>query len=106
MKNTTLAMVAVLAAVVMLSAVLAAVPMQQANAWDRDGKDGKDGKDTRDGKDSRDGKDGKDGDGDNKVIIKQSNECEEVEDESCVNNLPDGMITQNSGEDDFPPGPP
>jgi hypothetical protein len=100
MKNTTLAMVAVLAAVVMLSAVLAAVPMQQANAWDRDGKDGKDGKD------SRDGKDGKDGDGDNKVIIKQSNECEEVEDESCVNNLPDGMITQNSGEDDFPPGPP
>jgi hypothetical protein len=99
MKNTTLAMVAVLAAVVMLSAVLA-VPMQQANAWDRDGKDGKDGKD------SRDGKDGKDGDGDNKVIIKQSNECEEVEDESCVNNLPDGMITQNTGEDDFPPGPP
>ena len=89
MKNTTLAMVAALAAVIMLSAVLA-VPMQQANAEDRDGKDGKDGKD---------------GDGDNKVIIKQSNECEEeVEEESCVNDLM-GTINQNSGERGFtPPG--
>src|SRR5215208_4072951 len=96
MKNTTLAMVAVLAAVVMLSAVLA-VPMQQANAWDRDGKDGKDGKDSRDGKD---GKDGKDGDGDNTVKIEQSNECEEAA-FSCVNDI-DGEITQNSGEDGGP----
>jgi hypothetical protein len=94
MKNTTLTMVAVLAAVTMLSAVLA-VPMQQANAEDRDGKDGKDRKD---------GKDSKDGDGDNKVIIKQSNECEEVI-IACGNFL-DGEIDQNSGEDDFPPGPP
>ena len=44
MKNTTLAMVTVLAAVAMLSAVLA-VPMQQAIAEDRDGKDGGDGGD-------------------------------------------------------------
>jgi hypothetical protein len=65
MKNITLAMVAALVAVTMLSAVLA-VPMQQANAWDKDGKDGKDG--------------------DNKVIIKQSNECEKVE-YSCTNDL-------------------
>ena len=83
MKNTTLAMVAALVAVTMLSAVLA-VPMQQANAEDRDGKDRKDGKD------------GKDGDSNNKVIIKQSNECEEVED-ACENEL-FGTITQNSGE--------
>jgi hypothetical protein len=40
MKNTTLAMVAILAAVAMLSAGLA-VPMQQASAWtERDGGDG------------------------------------------------------------------
>ena len=40
MKNTTLAMVAILAAVAMLSAGLA-VPMQQASAWsERDGSDG------------------------------------------------------------------
>jgi hypothetical protein len=71
MKNITLAMVAALVAVTMLSAVLA-VPMQQANAEDKDG--------------------------DNKVIIKQSNECEEVED-SCTNDLY-GTITQNSGEDE------
>jgi hypothetical protein len=79
MKNITLAMVAALVAVTMLSAVLAVAPMQQANAWDKDGKDGKDG--------------------DNKVIIKQSNKCEKVED-SCTNDLY-GKITQNSGEDDF-----
>ena len=96
MKNITLAMVAALVAVTMLSAVLAVAPIQQANAEDRDGKDGKDGKDS---------KDGKDGDGDNKVIIKQSNECrEEVEEESCVNDL-EGTINQNSGERGFtPPG--
>ncbi len=40
MKNITLAMGTVLALVAMLSAVLA-VPMQQAIAEDRDGKDGK-----------------------------------------------------------------
>ena len=92
MKNITLAMVAALVAVTMLSAVIAVAPMQQANAEDRDGKDGKDGKD------SKDGKDGKDGDSNNKVIIKQSNECKEVK-ASCDNYL-DGTITQNSGEDD------
>ena len=81
MKNITLAMVAVLAAVAMISAVLA-VPMQQASA-------------------SRDG----DSTGDNRVKIEQSNECEEVI-FACGNFL-DGEINQNSGEDDdFPPGPP
>ena len=94
MKNITLAMVAALVAVTMLSAVLAVAPIQQANAEDRDGKDGKDGKDS---------KDGKDGDGDNKVIIKQSNECEEAA-FACGNFL-DGTINQNSGERGFtPPG--
>jgi hypothetical protein len=88
MKNITLAMVAVLAAVVMLSAVLAVAPMQQASA-------------------SIDinGGDSEVKTGDNKVIIKQRNECEEVEDDSCTNDLM-GTITQNTGEDDFPPGPP
>ena len=77
MKNTTLAMVAVLAAVTMLSAVLA-VPMQQASASDSES-------------------------GDNKVKIKQSNECEEVL-IACGNFL-DGEINQNSGERGFtPPG--
>ena len=76
MKNTTLAMVAVLVAVTMLSAVLAVAPMQEVNAEKRDGKDK---------------------DGNNKVIIKQSNKCKEVED-ACTNEL-FGMITQNSGED-------
>ncbi len=76
MKNITLAMVAALVAVTMLSAVLAVAPMQEVNAEKRDGKDK---------------------DGNNKVIIKQSNECEEVED-ACTNEL-FGTITQNSGED-------
>ena len=77
MKNTTLAMVAVLAVVTMLSAVLA-VPMQQASASDSES-------------------------GDNKVKIKQSNECEEVL-IACGNFL-DGEINQNSGERGFtPPG--
>ena len=66
MKNTTLAMVAVLAAVIMLSAVLA-VPMQQASAWGGDGKDSKDG------------------DGGNSIKIKQSNECEDTQPNSCTN---------------------
>ena len=79
MKNTTLAMVAVLVAVTMLSAGLAVAPMQEVNA------------------EKTDGKDGKDKDGNNKVIIKQSNKCKEVED-ACTNEL-FGMITQNSGED-------
>jgi hypothetical protein len=87
MKNTTLAMVAVLAAVTMLSAGLAVTPMQQASATmvidgDTEVKTG-----------------------DNKVIIKQRNECEDVGD-SCTNDIPDGTITQSTGEDDFPPGPP
>jgi len=81
MKNTTLAMVAVLAAVTMLSAGLAVTPMQQASASSE--------VET----------------GDNKVIIKQRNECEDVGD-SCTNDIPDGTITQSTGEDDFPPGPP
>ena len=78
MKNTTLAMVAVLAVVTMLSAVLAVVPMQQASASDSES-------------------------GDNKVKIEQSNKCEEVAG-SCVNDLM-GTINQNSGERGFtPPG--
>ena len=87
MKNTTLAMVAVLAAVTMISAGLAVAPMQQASATIVT-----------------------DGDtevrtGDNSVKIKQSNECEDVED-SCTNDL-FGTINQNTGvDDDFPPGPP
>jgi hypothetical protein len=80
MKNITLAMVAVLAAVAMISAGLAVTPMQQASATtvvegDTEVKTG-----------------------DNKVKIKQSNECEEVEDDTCTNDL-DGTITQNSGDD-------
>ena len=78
MKNTTLAMVAVLAVVTMLSAVLAVVPMQQASASDSES-------------------------GDNKVKIEQSNECREVL-IACGNFL-DGEINQNSGERGFtPPG--
>jgi predicted secreted protein len=73
MKNTTLAMVAVLAAVVMLSAVLA-VPMQQANA------------------ENRDGKDSKDGDGGNSIKIKQSNECEDTQPNSCTNEAGVGAL--------------
>jgi hypothetical protein len=88
MKNITLVMVAALAAVTMLSAVLAVAPMQQANAWDKDGKD------------KKDGKDGKDGDSDNTVKIEQSNKCREAA-FSCVNDI-DGEITQNSGEDGGP----
>jgi hypothetical protein len=87
MKNTTLAMVAVLAAVTMISAGLAVTPMQQASATILT--DGDSEVET----------------GDNKVIIKQRNECEDVED-SCTNDIPDGTITQSTGEDDFPPGPP
>jgi hypothetical protein len=85
MKNITLAMVAVLAAVVMLSAGLAVAPMQQASASNGDG-------------------DSEVKTGDNKVKIKQSNDCEEVI-IACGNFLFD-EITQSSGEDDFPPGPP
>ena len=85
MKNITLAMVAALVAVTMLSAVLA-IPMQQANAEDRDGKYGKDSKDSKDG----------DSTGYNKVKIKQSNECEKVI-ISCGNFLK-GEIGQNSGD--------
>jgi hypothetical protein len=75
MKNITLAMVAVLAAVTMLSAVLSVAPMQQAIAWGGDG-DG----------DSRDGDgDSRDGDGGNSIKIKQSNECEDTQPNSCTN---------------------
>ena len=89
MKNTTIAMVAVLAAVAMLSAVLAVAPMQQASANTVTNGNG----------------DGDSKSGDNKVKIKQSNECrEEVEEESCVNDL-EGTINQTSGERGFtPPG--
>ena len=59
MKNSTLLMVAILGVVVMLSAVIVVVPMQEASAW-RDDKDDKDGKDMKDHKDSYDSKDGKD----------------------------------------------
>ena len=85
MKNTTLAMVAALAAVAMISSVLA-IPMQQASA-------------------SNGGGDSEVRTGDNRVKIEQSNDCEEVI-FACGNFL-DGEINQNSGEDDdFPPGPP
>ena len=87
MKNTTLAMVAVLAAVTMISAGLAVAPMQQASA-------------------SNGGGDSEVRTGDNRVKIEQSNECEEVEDDTCTNDL-SGTINQNTGiDDDFPPGPP
>ena len=65
MKNITLAMVAVLAAVTMLSAVLA-VPMQEANAEKKDG-------------DKKDGKDGG-----NNLKINQENDCERA---GCDNSV-------------------
>ena len=80
-------MVAALAAVAMISAVLAVAPMQQASASI-----------------DMNGGDSEVKTGDNKVIIKQKNECEEVI--AACGNLLSGEITQNSGEDDFPPGPP
>jgi hypothetical protein len=61
MKNTTLAMVAVLAAVTMLSAVLAVAPMQEAIASNGDG------------------------DGGNSIKVKQSNKCEDTGSNSCQN---------------------
>jgi hypothetical protein len=57
----------------MLSAVLA-VPMQQANA------------------ENRDGKDSKDGDGGNSIKIKQSNECEDTQPNSCTNEAGVGAL--------------
>ena len=78
--NTTLAMVAVLAAVAMLSAVLA-VPIQEASAEKRNGG-------------SRGG---------NNVEIEQSNECREAA-FSCVNEL-DLTNEQTISEDGGPPGP-
>ena len=77
MKNSSLAMVAALAAVAMISAGLA-VPMQQVSASN----------------------DGGDETGDNKVKIKQSNECEEAF-FACGNFL-EGEINQNTGEDGSP----
>ena len=82
--NTTLAMVAVLAAVAMLSAVLA-VPIQEASAekGDRDGN-------------SRDS-------GGNNLEIEQENECEQTI-FSC-GNFADVDNTQSIEEDGFtPPG--
>jgi hypothetical protein len=73
MKNTTLAMVAALVAVTMLSAGLAVAPMQQASATDGEFKTG-----------------------DNKVKIKQSNECKKVI-IACGNFL-GGEIEQNTGQ--------
>ena len=82
--NTTLAMVAVLAAVTMLSAVLA-VPMQQASAGGNgDGRDG----------DSRDS-------GGNTLAINQEQECEE----SICDQALTVDSTQSIEEDGFtPPG--
>ena len=83
MKNITLAMVTVLAAVAMLSAVLA-VPMQQAIAEE-------DGKDSRDGKDGNDGNDGIFSGGDENSVdseISQENDCGDNEDAAvtaCAN---------------------
>ena len=77
MKNITLAMVAALVAVTMLSAVLAVPSMQQASASN--------------------GGDSEVKTGDNKVKIKQSNDCEEAF-IACGNFL-GGEIDQNSGED-------
>ena len=74
MKNITLAMVAVLAAVTMLSAGLA-IPMQQASA----GGDG-------------DSKDGDGGDGGNSIRIDQENECEETGPNSCTNDAEVGAL--------------
>jgi hypothetical protein len=76
MKNITLAMVAALAAVAMISAVLT-VPMQQVSASN--------------------GGDSEVKTGDNKVKIKQSNECEEVI--AACGNLLFGEIDQNTGID-------
>jgi Flp pilus assembly protein CpaB len=75
MKNTSLAMVAALVAVAMLSAVLAVAPMQQVSASN----------------------DGGDSTGDNKVKIKQSNECKKVI--VACGNLLFGEIDQNTGID-------
>jgi hypothetical protein len=61
MKNMTLAMVAILAAVAMLSAVLTVAPIQQAIA-------------------SNGGSDGG-----NSIKVKQSNECEDTQPNSCEN---------------------
>jgi hypothetical protein len=81
MKNTTLAMVAALAAAVAMISAGLTVPMQQASASDE--------VET----------------GDNKVKIEQENECR-LAAFACANDI-DGTINQNSGEDDdFPPGPP
>jgi hypothetical protein len=84
MKNITLAMVAVLAAVTMLSAVLSVAPMQQAIAWGGDG-DG----------DSRDG----DGDGGNSIEVNQRNECEDTGSNSCSNFAEVTETTQEIIED-------
>ena len=62
MKNITLAMIAALAAVTMLSAVLSVAPMQQASA----GSDG-------------------DGGGGNSIEVNQRNECEDTGPNSCTN---------------------
>ena len=69
MKNITLAIVAALAAVAMLSAGLV-VPMQQASAWSGGG----------------------DGDGGNSIKIKQSNECEDTQPNSCTNEAAVGAL--------------
>ena len=79
MKNITLAMVAVLAAVTMLSAVLSVAPMQQAIAWGGDG-DG-------------------DGDGGNSIRIDQENECENTMPGSCTNFAEVSETTQEIIED-------
>jgi hypothetical protein len=71
MKNITLAMVTALAAVAILSAVLA-VPMQQAIA---DGKEEKREKDAKHEKDGNDASDGGDGGAGVDFAIEQINKC-------------------------------
>ena len=71
MKNITLAMVTALAAVAILSAVLA-VPMQQAIA---DGKEEKREKDAKHEKDGNDASDGGDGGAGVDFLIEQVNKC-------------------------------
>jgi opacity protein-like surface antigen len=92
MKNITLAMV--LAAVTMLSAVLA-VPMQQAIAEGRDGKDGRDGKYSGDGKDGRDGKDSTFDSDENSIDaeIESENRCGGNEDAAVTSCLNTNAIT-------------
>jgi hypothetical protein len=85
MKNMTLTIVAALVAVAMLSAVLA-VPMQEANAEKRDGKDG----------DKKDGKDGG-----NSLEINQKQKCERAFCTQFMDVDNDQSITEDGGAPDM-----